>query len=659
MLRLQHCSSLPSHVRIAIQERNKAKKEISKSSLLKRPIQIQKYRTMRNRVVSLIRKERKDQVTKSLSEGKHPWKVANKVLGQNTKENNMRLVEKGQELQGDEEKAKVLNKFFIDKVKTLKERINPTLRADPLSKIKPKESKFTFKRVNERDVLRTISAMKTSKCCGIDGITTEFLKLIKREVTPILVEMVNTSLATGQFPNAFKCAVITPIYKNKGSRTDKVNYRPISGLPVLGKCIETLVEIQLRSYFEQHNLLGHSQHGFRRNRSTSTALLSSIIKLREAKERRLYSGVLIFDLSAAYDVLDIKILLKKAALYGLDRTALAWLESYLTGRSQAVKVGTFIAEPAPLECGIPQGSSCSCLLFIIYVSDIAEWTSIGTQGFADDTLIFCHGANPSEVIKQLQDEAIRILTYFTSNELVANPTKTAFLMIRPTRKQDDCHEVRVGEALIKESSTEKVLGVQVSNSLKWKTHMEQVRAKMSRGIYTVKRLRPLLGDKQLRMVADGLVMSHVRYCAPVYLSEKVRLSSEDPVNQDLKQLQTKQNDMLRVLLRKKRIDHASAADMLESTRSLSINQMTSYTMLIETWKSINITKIFPFNQTCTSKRVLRSNTTQLLRSDTASSEPFTSKAIRLWTMTSPRFKTTNLLKIARIEALALAKTLPL
>ncbi len=255
-------SPLPEHVRSAIKERNRAKNEIAKVPPQSRPLQIKKFKAMRNRVVSLLRTERYNNVDKSLKKGKHPWKVANEVLGRVTKNSDIKLVEDGRELGSDEERANLLNVFFVDKIKALKEKINPDIKTDPLSKMTRTTSKFSFKEVSVRDTLRTISAMKVSKCSGLDGITSEVLKQARTEIAPVLTTLINTALTEGNFPRAFKCAVITPIFKNKGKQTDKANYRPISGLPVLGKCMECLVEAQLRRYFETHKLLGHNQHGF-------------------------------------------------------------------------------------------------------------------------------------------------------------------------------------------------------------------------------------------------------------------------------------------------------------------------------------------------------------------------------------------------------------
>ncbi len=369
----------------------------------------------------------------------------------------------------------------------------------------------------------------------------------------------------------------------------------------------------------------------------------------------MFSGVLLFDLSAAYDVLDIEILLKKASNYGLDHTSQAWLKSYLTNRSQAVKVGTFIAEPVSLPCGIPQGSSISCLLFIIYIADIGKWTDISIQGFADDTLIFCQGKSAREVISILKTEAEKILQYFASNELVANPTKTAFLLLCPSAHRRDCEQVRVGDAIISESKSEKVLGVQITSSLSWKKHTEQVLSRMTSGIYSLKRLQPLLCTKHLKMIADGLVMAHARYCAPVYLSEKIRLTNDAPLSLELKRLQVKQNSLLRTLLKIKKIEHVKIADMLQESQWLSINQMACYTTLIEAWKSHKITGVYPNTQTRADSRTLRSDTLQLLRTNGKNPESFLGKASKLLDMASQRLRSTNLLKVAKMEAMTLCK----
>ena len=71
-------------------------------------------------------------------------------------------------METDKEKANLLNNIFVNKVKQLKERIDPKHRTDSLSKVRRTTSKFSFAEISIRDTIKTTSAMKTSKCCGMD-----------------------------------------------------------------------------------------------------------------------------------------------------------------------------------------------------------------------------------------------------------------------------------------------------------------------------------------------------------------------------------------------------------------------------------------------------------------------------------------------------------
>ena len=128
----------------------------------------------------------------------------------------------------------------------------------------------------------------------------------------------------------------------------------------------------------------------------------------------------------------------------------------------------------------------------------------------------------------------------------------------------------------------------------------------------------------------------------------------------LHELQVCQNDMLRILTGNKRSEKIRVKDMLRETKTLSVNQLLGYCMLIETWKARN-SNIPVLSSLLDRKRV----DNRTLRSDSMSlvsptvNEPFTVGTSKLWNLSSQRFKTTNLLTIAKIEARKLAETLPI
>ena len=79
-------------------------------------------------------------------------------------------------------------------------------------------------------------------------------------------------------------------------------------------------------------------------------------------------------------------LLKKLENTGIRGNTLQWFESYLRGRGQKVDInGTFWNLVEILEMGLVQGSSLSCLLFIIYVNDFFQSNQLFSLAFAHDT----------------------------------------------------------------------------------------------------------------------------------------------------------------------------------------------------------------------------------------------------------------------------------
>ena len=169
--------------------------------------------------------------------------------------------------------------------------------------------------------------------------------------------------------------------------------------------------IQITRYSERVGILGKHQHGFRKGRSTTLAVISSLIKWQDAKERGKFTGCLLYDLSAAYDLISMGLLMEKVKRYGFNKASREWLTSFMTGRTQAVKVGNYISEYRDLMCCNPQGSPLACVLFLIFVQDLPAWLSSGQiQGCADDTVHFLEGDNPQDVIRQLEEGAGEILS---------------------------------------------------------------------------------------------------------------------------------------------------------------------------------------------------------------------------------------------------------
>ena len=98
----------------------------------------------------------------------------------------------------------------------LRERIDGDKVGDPLEKLRQryerKSINFTFKKITVRDVKAIIKRMKKSSSSGVDGISSEHMKLVTDEIAPAVADLINGSLMEGKFPECFKLAKIICIY---------------------------------------------------------------------------------------------------------------------------------------------------------------------------------------------------------------------------------------------------------------------------------------------------------------------------------------------------------------------------------------------------------------------------------------------------------------
>ena len=144
-------------------------------------------------------------------------------------------------------------------------------------------------------------------------------------------------------------------------------------------------------YFESNELFHPNHHGFRKNYNTTTALIQMYDTWVEAMDRGEPTGVVFLDQSAAFDMVNFSIMLKKLSLYGFDAHSCAWFESYLTGRKQSVCVDGTCSPLLPLTSGVPQGSILGPLMYIIYTNELPE--VICDHQADDDPDRFSFGAN--------------------------------------------------------------------------------------------------------------------------------------------------------------------------------------------------------------------------------------------------------------------------
>ena len=269
------------------------------------------------------------------------------------------------------------------------------------------------------------------KSCDLDPIPSKLLIECLCSILHSLTDLLNSSFASGIFPQYFWSVLVTPILKKWClDHNDVINYRPVSNLCFIAKILEKLVLSQVSSYLNSHNLYNTCQSAYRPGHSTETALLKVVDDLFLSLNKGNISVLALLDFSSAFDTIDHSILVHRLHTdFGFTDTVLQWFSSYLTDRKHYVSLPNHCSAFDPVHSGVPQGSVLHTMHFTMYIkplSAIIASLTIIHNSFSDD-LQLQMSAPPdelSEPLYSMQSCKSDVKAWATAIMLKLNDNKT-------------------------------------------------------------------------------------------------------------------------------------------------------------------------------------------------------------------------------------------
>ena len=362
-----------------------------------------------------------------------------------------------------------------------------------------------------------IGRLSASGAVGVDDMPISAIRSCLPAIIPHILHLINTSISTLTFPDAWKVAIVTPIHKS-GDPDIAGNFRPISILPALSKILEKVVCSQLSSYLINNHILSPFQYAYRPSHSTEDALLDVVEWVARKVDAGDVTSLTSIDLSKAFDSVDHSMLLNKLGWYGISSS---WFSSYLSGRSQLLRGGSTAA--LPLSHGVPQGSIVGPILFLIFVNDLSCFLSHGRLlSYADDTQILDSApsnSNDLQVLKSRAEENILCLqNWFSLNSLKMNADKTCFILLGTKNSIDRTSEfsLQVNDNNIRPQKQIKMLGVVLDQTLSWESHISSIIRRTNSILVSLYKIRPHLSPEILQILVQTHVFPHLQYCSSVW-----------------------------------------------------------------------------------------------------------------------------------------------
>ena len=351
------------------------------------------------------------------------WQAVNTSLNNVSGSLPENITWKNKEATSDQDKADIFCEFFNDKICNI-------IKNNPCNRTVYNGRKLinnqAISNFNIEEVTQILKSLPLKNCSGFDRIPLRIFNDGSSILAPTILSLMNKIWLTEKIPELWKTTKTRPLHKS-GNKSLVENYRPISNLCSLSKIFEKLIQSKLNGIAKLNNidLTNSKQHGFKAKHSTATAMLEIQSKISNALDNDEYAAVVSLDLSAAFDVVDHSLLIKRLQKLNLPTKIINLLNAWLKNRNMFVTVNECSSIFVDIIAGTLQGSCLGPILFALFISPMYDKSDCIT--YADDNYSVETGKNLDVTIGKVKMKSQELMQWLKDSGMQVNTKKPNFV----------------------------------------------------------------------------------------------------------------------------------------------------------------------------------------------------------------------------------------
>lgn len=353
------------------------------------------------------------------------------------------------------------------------------------------DNNINRKFVSVSELQSIIKSRNTKKSSGADDMPNYALRKLTLTTIYWISVLFNHITNTQHFPTGWKIAAVTPIPKPGKNQQFLSYWRPISQLPMLSKCYEKLIDINIRNFCDQNNILDQHQFGFQPGCSTLHPIAKVITDISKGLNNGRPTLAALIDLQSAFDVIWQKGLIFKMHKLKFEPHMIKIVKSFLQNRKFFVKFQNSTSSIKNIIAGTPQGSIISAILFILYLNDLPKpnnfFCQITRLLFADDIIVYTTTKNIQLATLAMNNYLNEIYKFFVKWKLKMNVNKCdsiAFVghykdLNTKIRKDATEAKLKINNQTINKVKSVKYLGLVFSTNFQFIDHVKHIFKKVN------------------------------------------------------------------------------------------------------------------------------------------------------------------------------------